>query len=1545
MNKKERRLFLTVLAASLPVWNMVAQLPGKGVIDTDFQTKTSIEQAKDVTNQSSSAETNPLLSLRKELTPRHSDFPDASMPVMLKPSKKNVSNVRKASANTTIWANLASKYTWNDSIYGPFGYYSFAPTNPIVYKSIYDTNMYQIVAKDGIQYVDGHIYGVYATSNLSNRYRFDTNVSTGKTTRSTISAKNIIALETAQAVDETVYGEFYNSDATALEWATVDFKTRKRLTTIGPATHIFVALGITKEGQLYGVATDGNLYKVDRKTGKETLVGPTGVTVANSDGGYYAQTGEIDPKDNTFYWAAIDANTYAALYEVDLATGAATKIANTGDVVYGMLFPAIVADGAPAKATNAKLSFTGGELKGTVTFTAPSKSYGGTTLTDELTYTVMSDFQVLATGKVAPGKSVSAEVSVPESGTHQFIITTSNEAGTSPLTKVSKWIGFDRPKTVGSVTVSQGEGNTAIVKWTAPTTGVNSGALGSLTYTVYRIVNKDTTTIAVDIPELTITDTITSTRLAYYYYGVKAKSEGQESDLKVSTSGVKFGEYIEPDWIEDFDTTDDIKLFTIVDSNADKNTWVNWTVSGNRAVRCNYSNTENNDDWLITPPLHLTPGCLYNVKFKAWNSSAKYPGSFEVKWGNDTAIASLKNTIMPTTSPNAKAAVYSYDIKVPTEGIYYIGFHGNSVKGMYSVYLDSIVVERGALYTSPQAVTNFVVTPASKGALEASLKFNVATKNIDGGGLEKVDSLQILRNGALIATLPEAGAGISLSYNDTVQTSGTYKYTIIPFLDGSKGLEASASAFIGQDIPASPSNVTLLDNQSNILSLWSKYTETGAKGGYIDPSKVSVSLFTLEQGTYGYVVGDSLTTSAKGANRVNIAQDTEETTASDGKTQVLYQLAARANGEAGNSGYVMTDALVIGPTITIPYKESLKDGELDNGFVWTHGNSQYASNTLSANWHISTETSSDGDGGSFLWSAYKGTDSFYGTNNYIITAGDEVSINTPKVTLDGKANPKLYFDLNATVNDPAKLKVLVQTPDGVDHELKTYDLTATTTAGWTTQSVDLGQYKSQRYIIVKFLGIAEGSDTYVGIDNINIFDQLDKNLKTNGISVPKSVTAGKTGKVDVFVENYGKQPAKDYMVVLYANGEPTDSVTVSHELNVIATDTITLNLPVAINQKENISVKAVVKYEGDADLTNNETPTKIVEIKVPEYATVKDLTASNGSTGVSLSWTKPAKPAPVTVTEGFESYDAFATEFGEWTMIDGDKGLAAAFFKDYSYPGQGTAFAFDAFNPDAITQDFSVTSQNPGVAPHAGKQYAAAPHATNNAGSAYVAPDNWLISPELSGKKQTISFYAMNLATSSKAYTENFDVLYSKGTTDQNDFVLINSNTVGGTTPIGEGSNWKQFRVELPDSARFFAIHHNSAKGLNYLFGLDDITYEKQAVGANDSIVAYNIYRDGEFIGTVSSNALAYSDELAGDGNHVYNITVIYESSKGDRNESAFSNDAKIIVTGIDSLINNGDMLYNVYTLDGRAVMLNARSIKDLPKGIYIINDQKYVIK
>lgn len=1000
---------------------------------------------------------------------------------------------------------------------------------------------------------------------------------------------------------------------------------------------------------------------------------------------------------------------------------------------------------------------------------------------------------------------------------------------------------------------------------------------------------------------------------------------------------------LEPDYCNTFDSEEDFNAFTILDANNDGRTWKYSANAG--AAQSYWNSTEDNDDWLFSPAIHLKASRSYVFAFKLRNHSSTYHNSLEVKWGDAATPEGMTKTLLPTTTPSNVWTEYTYEITPEADGNFYFGFHENSPKDQFYLLVDSFSVTASALATAPDSVTSLKVTPGAQGALTADLSFNVPTKAIDGSALSKVDSLVIKRDGAIISVLGQKSAGTHVAFQDNelsgLTVGGTHKYSVVAYKGEDAGRTNTVAAWIGEDVPLEPQNRVLTDNVSNILVSWDPFTNVGANGGYVDASKLSVSVFKLEESIYGYSVGDSLTTSEKGATSVTIDQDPEESTSDDGY-QDLLQYAVRTNGASSNSGYYITNALVVGPTISAPYKESFAAGNVENGFAWLESNEAVANRATASTWTLSTDVSADNDGGCAYWSDIEGSYS-----SYTIEAGDECSINTPKLSVKNTTNPTLSFSYYAPAKTKAKLEIVVATPDGAETTLKTIDLSKKTTSGWVSEEADLSAFKNERYFFVKFHGIAEDDDIEMGVDNINVLDKLDYNLAATSISVPSKVKAGTSAPVVVGVKNWGANAASNFRVVLYSNDVAVDTVAVENELASFEETSVETTLPVKINAPEQLSVKAEVVYANDLKADDNTTETKTVSVVQPKTPKVSDLTAENPSyPTVNLAWSAPAKPEFATVTDGFEDYEDFAIdEFGGWqTSCGNDQALAMGFWNAYQYPNQGTAFGFIVFNLSQVYPGADLVTPNPGLDAHTGKKYAMSPYRADV--SNFLDNDSWLISPSLSGKAQTISFYVNNLATTDGAYAESYDVLGSKTNTDLSSFTKIGDTRVAnGSVVASDGSNWTKVSVDIPEGTKYFAIHQTTSGDHAFLFGVDDVTYESGAEGASDSIVAYNIYRDGELIATVDGKTFAFTDDVRVDGEHVYNVTVVYEDAEGNQSESGFSNDATV-VTSIEAIeaIENASS-YNVYTLDGKVVMKDAKSLNGLKKGVYIINDKKYILK
>ena len=306
---------------------------------------------------------------------------------------------------------------------------------------------------------------------------------------------------------------------------------------------------------------------------------------------------------------------------------------------------------------------------------------------------------------------------------------------------------------------------------------------------------------------------------------------------------------------------------------------------------------------------------------------------------------------------------------------------------------------------------------------------------------------------------------------------------------------------------------------------------------------------------------------------------------------------------------------------------------------------------------------------------------------------------------------------------------------------------------------------------------------------------------------------------------------------------------------------------------------------------------------------------------MKLSWDAPSS-STTDVNDDFEQYEAWGTSFGAWTTVDNDHGFAGNLVDGVQYNHQGEAFAFINWEPADI---FEGADSN--VLPHSGEKAAAAIYQVDNMGNDYIDADNWLISPQLSGKAQTIHFWVNNLPAQDGNYgTERFDVLTSMTNNE-----IAAFKKVGDTHVQGSGK-WTEVAVTVPEGTKFFAIHHITKKDNVFVFMVDDATFE-----SGTGPILYNIYRDGTYVGKTYTTL---SNEIANDGQtHQYSVTAVY--ADGTESEPVMLT----VTTGIQNVDGTSPVTYDVYTLDGKQVLKAARSLHKLAKGIYVINGKKTIIK
>ena len=1417
--------------------------------------------------------------------PRDVNSPFSSPDLAIRPTAPKY--LVTVNPDLTMWGNLLTNSF--------MGMYAFHPVANLNFELLSDYKKGYFNGGSGM--IDGVLHGIYLDTSyapygilLLSHYAFDTETWQLEEQPKSVRDYSLIATETA--TDPTtgeVFGEFYTADLKNFEWGVIDYTTLTR-TTIAPAQHSYVALGIANDGFAYGVSKEGDFYQIDRSTGAETKKGSTGIEITDSEDRYYAQSGEFDARTNEFFWASTDKDGKFQLYTVNLNDGHVTPVGGYTEpaMLVALNFPPVAtAAGAPAAASDLKADFAGGASSGKVSFKAPDKKYDGSSLTGNVSYKVFANGKEVADGAAEAGKKVEANVTVSE-GVVNFIVFCSNDAGKGPRVRLTTYVGYDVPDVVGNLAMDLDETGKATVTWEAPKEGLHKGYMGPLTYDVFRNVGEESTKVAEGISATSFSEVVPKGKLSAYSYSVQAINGPKRSAIATS-DGKIFGNALEVPFFDDFPTAASFKLYTVIDVNEDKSTW-GWNSSKGGSCVYRYNKKNDADDWLISPPIQMKQGKAYNVSFKAAAGLSMFPERLEVKWGNDKTVEAMEKEILPATDiASVKYQEFTKRIEPAADGNYYIGFHAISKANEFRLTIDSLSVEVAAEAKAPAMVDNLTAAADPTAALKATLKFNAPTKAVDGSALTDLTKIVVSCGERVVKTITAPAPGSAQEAVDENAVNGENAYTVVAYNAHDFGLKASVKVYVGQDVPVL-GKIKTTDQTTAVKLGWE--VPTGVHKGVILPAEVTYNIHSVtDDGKLGDKLG-----SVKGSTGYTVS----DLNTNEGK-QKYQHWAVNAENVAGTSGWA-AGALIVGAPYTLPFHNSFKDGTVEEKFVGLERTSGKTS------WALTNDVSSDDDNGSLI---------------FLPTKPGVSTIVMGKTTLRGASNPRLIFDYRGDGEAKEKVEMRFQKKNGEVTEPVWTNAGVANDGKWKNYIVNIpAELANEEYVLLRVVGIAdEISEDAVYVDNINIADPYQKDAGVE-LTAPESLKKGQTAKFSVKVTNLGLDKLEKAKVALTVNDKVVKEETLGKSLSFMQNSVLSVDYKTtSMDASDKLSVKATVNLDGDLEPDNNEASAD-VSLEIPDVKAPQNLRGekSGSATAVKLAWDAPATTI-TSVTDDFESYKAWGTSFGDWTTVDNDHGRAGSLTQGTQYQHQGEEFAFLNWQPSDLFKS------GQGLDPHSGTKAAVAIYQIDESGKNFVDADNWLISPQLSGKAQTVSFWVNNLKATDGSGAESFDVLSSTSGSDPDSFVKI------GETHVQDAAQWTEVKVDVPEGTKYFAIHHITSKDKAFIFMIDDAKFE-----AGSGPVSYNIYRDGELIGSTSK---LVSDDLKAPDNkeHKYCVTAVY----ADGSESA---PAEIsVATAIQRINADGETVYDVYTIDGKQIMKGAKSLHPLAKGVYIINGQKTVVK
>ena len=1434
-------------------------------------------------------------------------------------------NPLKALSNSQFYGAVLSANSWVDYFWAgidpPYGVYSFPKENddtatpellnPMfgqVVSGFYRENTYCVMTQR-ISDENGQIYNDY--------YEIDTD--SWKVARHIeINDHTYIAPDmTYSPAYGLVYGSFYNDGITGFNFASFDPETLDyEVIAAIPDQMRYMAITADNDGNIYAINEECNLLSINPDNGQETIIGATGVESAS-----YIQSMTWDASSGKIYWVAVMENGMSlgtTLYVIDPSDGVAMEVGPMPDCeeLAGMFIPyREAADQAPAQIANLEAAFPNGALNGIVTFTLPSTDNTGNALNGELGYLVTINGVDKARGTGNAGETIEIDADL-EAGEATIEVRASNDAGNSPVARSIFWAGADTPKAVENITLKNENGK-AVLTWTLPEGGIHDGYVNP-DATVYEIVRHPGDIILADAHSgETYTDMLEDASLDLYSYSITPVYSGNRG-ATVTSDKVIFGEAATIPYFEGLDNEERFNaMFTVNNADNDDYSWEffanSWLGFDTESGAANLVAAEDgNDDWLISRPIRLHSGIeyrltaqmaggnysldFYNSVFEIFISDAPEVESFKTKLDFGDEVITLDNDFYQQIVP-----VFS----VENDGDYYIAYHGKGKRddaaSFYNLMIDWVKIYEVSNFNAPAKITDLSLTANENGELDATVAFTAPTLTYNGSRLDEISSIDILRDGELVKSFDDVAPGTSLTFNDSGLEEGMRHYTVAANNSYGRSVETNDSVYVGHDIPAMVTGIRATDEGNEIHVTWNPIN-TGANGGYVNADEVSYVITDPK----GSILAEGIT-----------ATEWSEAVEADGKMLAhIYNVAAVYDGKTGEAG--IGEGVVTGTALQTPFHESFADGKYQNEGWWdTHDTEAYGYVYQFKPLHGS---SADTDREAMAFEAW---------NYWSSPDGVNASLNTGKISLKDVENPTLIFwfygfadDADLTfdvyVNDCGKTTDKVY--EEVLHPGEYMD-------AYKRIEVPLAQYAGHDYIYVSFRGkIFDMTWAGMAIDNIQVRNVYDDNL-TVDMQLPPNFITGIGNDLPVILHNTGKSAIEaGYKVTINQNGTELAS-TEGSALEPDEVKVLRVEIRPEVVAGDEFTLSAEADYADDYDADNVKTLT--VETVNAELPLASAPAVANDTEGIKISWNSPDLSSVGPTTEDFESYEPFIHDaFGQWLSLDIDKEADSGDNRMFC-PDMGMPSSFFTYNPYAINEDFMEMA--PEYEPHSGEQYIIN-YNVNYQSAVYTDTNNdWLVSPRLSGRAQTIEFYAKALG-----YYEPFNVLYSTTGMDINDFTQLYEMEADG--------EWTKFECEIPEGAKYFAIQSTGYDTWALL--IDDITYE----GLCDWLepAGFNVYRDGKLIGATESGTCFFIDTQAPD-KCKYSVTALYNVGESapasvdfDRSGIAVIDGSLKVSADNEAIVIRGGegLTARVYSIDGMLVAtahLDGDTRIAVTPGVYVV--------
>ena len=188
--------------------------------------------------------------------------------------------------------------------------------------------------------------------------------------------------------------------------------------------------------------------------------------------------------------------------------------------------------------------------------------------------------------------------------------------------------------------------------------------------------------------------------------------------------------------------------------------------------------------------------------------------------------------------------------------------------------------------------------------LSAQLSWTTPSVSYLDAKLSALTGTKVYRNDQLVYTSTETTQGKSVAWTDRPSTDGYYIYKVVPYNAAGDGVYKEFAAYVGEDLPGAPQNVTLTTHGGNAEITWAAPAE-GKHGGYFDNASVKYNVVRMPDNK---VVVEG-TTSLRATDAVSV--------------QKGYNYVVTAVNKKGVGASATSKTMGFGPEDSVPFTSPL----------------------------------------------------------------------------------------------------------------------------------------------------------------------------------------------------------------------------------------------------------------------------------------------------------------------------------------------------------------------------------------------------------------------------------------------------------------------------------------------------------------------------------------------------------------------------------------------------------------------------------------------